>query len=157
MTASSQVAASADTQTLTQAQLRPIVAEAIARWKAAGLDAATIDKLSQVEFVISNLPGSYLGEARANRIFLDANAAGHGWFVDSTPGADEEFAQVGSKAGQAIDARAVDRIDLLTVVEHELGHLAGFDDVDALSNNVMDGVLGTGVRRSAVDAVLAGS
>jgi hypothetical protein len=31
----------------------------------------------------------------------------------------------------AVDARAVDKIDLLTVVEHELGHILGFDDLDA--------------------------
>jgi hypothetical protein len=60
---------------------------------------------------------------------------------------NEEFAPVSSKL-QAIDPRAVDRIDLLSVVEHELGHIAGFDDLDNLSEDVMDGVLGVGIRRS---------
>ena len=49
---------------------------------------------------------------------------------------------------QAVDPRAVDRIDLLTVVEHELGHIAGLDDLDALADDLMSGVLGVGVRRS---------
>jgi uncharacterized delta-60 repeat protein len=49
----------------------------------------------------------------------------------------------------AIDARAVDRIDLLTVVEHELGHIAGLKDLDALTDDLMSGVLGAGARRVA--------
>ena len=48
---------------------------------------------------------------------------------------------------RAVDPRAVDHIDLLTVVEHELGHIAGYGDLDALANNLMSGTLGVGVRR----------
>jgi len=52
-------------------------------------------------------------------------------FVDSTPAVDEEFTGPhGADQLQAIDSRAVDRIDLLTVVEHELGHVVGLDDLD---------------------------
>ena len=56
-----------------------------------------------------------------------------------------------------MDPRALDRIDLLTVVEHELGHIAGLGDMDALADDVMNGVLGAGVRRIAsdTDAALA--
>jgi hypothetical protein len=48
-------------------------------------------------------------------------------------------------------------MELGAVVEHELGNIAGLSDVDALTNDVMGGVPGTGVRRNAVhtDAVLA--
>ena len=48
-------------------------------------------------------------------------------------------------------------MDLSTVMEHELGHLAGSNDLDPLTDNVMSGVLGAGIRRNAVhtDAVLA--
>ena len=140
----------ADAATLSPSDLQPIVAEAIARWAAAGLDAATLAKLSQVHFVISDLPGSDLGQADGTLVYLDSNAAGHGWFVDATPALDEEFTPT-ANAGQlqAIDPRAVDRIDLLTVVEHELGHVAGFIDLDALADNLMSGVLGAGTRRAA--------
>ena len=91
-------------------------------------------------------------------IYIDSNAAGYGWFVDPTPALDEEFTPSPSNQQlRAIDPRAVDRIDLLTVVEHELGHIAGLDDLDASVNDLMSGVLGTGIRRNAshVDAVLA--
>jgi hypothetical protein len=58
---------------------------------------------------------------------------------------------------QAIDARAVDKIDLPTVVEYEWGLVAGVNDADALTDDILGGVLGVGVRRDAsqVDAALA--
>ncbi len=143
---------------LTTAELQPIVNAAIDRWTSAGLDAATAAKLRQVQFAIGDLPGGTLGEEQANLIRLDSDAAGHGWFVDSTPGSDEEFASsAGSPQLQAVDPRAVDHIDLLTVVEHELGHVVGLADLDALADDVMSGVLGVGIRRDAshADAVLA--
>ena len=34
------------------------------------------------------------------------------------------------------------------VVEHELGHVAGLGDLDALANNLMIGTLGIGNRRN---------
>ena len=149
MAAGGPVTAAADTPALNQTNLQPIVNEAIARWTSAGLDAATVAKLTQVQFVISDLPGAYLGEAEANRIQIDTNAAGYGWFVDPTPAADEEFTPTPiANQLQAIDPRAVDHIDLLTVVEHELGHVAGYGDLDALADNLMSGVLGVGIRRN---------
>jgi hypothetical protein len=138
--------------TLTDSQLQPIVKAAIARWTSAGLDAAAIQRLTQVQFVISDLPGSYLGEAEGNRITIDPSAAGNGWFVDTTPTLNEEFASSVGPQHAAVDARAVDRIDLLTVVEHELGHVAGLGDIYASTDDVMNGVLGTGVRRDPAHA-----
>jgi hypothetical protein len=126
---------------LGQAELRPIVAEAIARWSASGLDAAGLAKLGQVQFSIGDLPGGLLGEAEVDRVFIDADAAGYGWFVDATPGRDEEYS-TGS-----VDPRAVDRIDLLTVVEHELGHVLGLGDVERAADELMSGWLRPGMRR----------
>ena len=143
---------------LTFTDLKPVVSEAIARWAGAGLNAATPQKLTQLPFVIGDLPGSSLGEAEGNRISLDTNAAGSGWFVDLTPAWNGEVAP--SQSNQplpAVDPRVVDRMDLLTVVEHELGQGAGLNDLDALTDDVMSGVLGSGVCRnvSHQDAVLA--
>ena len=149
-------AASTIVPALTQSELQAIVQEATSRWTDAGLDAAILNKFTQVQFAISNLPSSYLGEAQGDKITIDSDAAGYGWFVDPTPASDEEFAV--SQSGQlvAVDPQAVDRIDLLTVVEHELGHIAGLRDLDVLTNDIMSGVLGVGVRRNAscTDAVL---
>ena len=79
---------------------------------------------------------------------LDLNAAGHGWFVDQTPALDEEYSVSSDARLKAIDPRAVDRIDLLSVVEHELGHILGLADLDALADNLMNGVLESGVRKT---------
>ena len=138
----------AGTPSLTQGQLQPIVQEAIARWKNAGLDAATLARMGRAQFVIGDLPGAELGEDDANLVVLDGDAAGNGWFVDPTPSSDEEFAvSPGSSQMTAIDPRAVDHIDLLSVVEHELGNVAGLDDLDAAADSVMADVLGVGIRR----------
>jgi hypothetical protein len=141
--------ADSDVPRLSEADLQPIVDAALARWAAAGLDAASVARLQQVDVVIGNLSGSLLGLAEDRRIRLDSDAAGHGWFVDSTPRSDEEFASASSGQMRAIDSRAIDRIDLLSVVEHELGHVVGLNDFDALSDNLMSGELGVGVRRNA--------
>ncbi len=133
---------------LTENDLQAIVAEAITRWADTGLDAPIIAKLAQVEFMIDDLTGSRLGVAAGNRVTLDVNAAGYGWFVDPTPTMDEEFVSSGSHQSlQAVDPRAVDRIDLLSVVEHELGHIIGLENLDDMTNSLMSGVLGTGIRR----------
>jgi hypothetical protein len=152
------VVAAPGTTQLTESALQPLVTEAIARWASAGLNAANLAKLTQVQFAVSDLPGSYLGEAEGNLIHIDSNAAGHGWFVDPTPTLNEEFTPSPSNQQlRAIDPRALDRIDLLTVVEHELGHVLGLEDLGAVSDDLMSGVLGVGIRRKAsvTDAVLA--
>ena len=69
-----------------------------------------------MNITIGDLGGTTLGLASGNTIWLDENAAGWGWFVDSTPWDDAEFTAPGNQGEQ-------NRIDLLTVVMHELGHL----------------------------------
>ena len=147
------VTASANVSALSQADLRPIISEAIARWTSAGLDASAIAKLTQAQFVISDLPGSYLGETEGNQIYIDSNAAGHGWFVDPTPASDAEFtASSSAKQLQAVDPRAINGMDLLTVVEHELGHELGLSDLASSVNDLMSRTLSAGVRRSPTEA-----
>ena len=101
----------------------------------------------QVQSVSGDQPGSYLGATELNRVYFDHDAAGHGRFVDPTPAWNEELTPTPSNHTlRAVDPRVVDRIDLLTVAERELGHVAGFDDLDALGDNLMSGMPGTGVR-----------
>src|SRR5262249_41746688 len=72
-------------------------------------------------------------------IWIDQTAAGYGWFIDPTPAAD-------SASPAVPGSPAYGKIDLLTVVEHELGHELGFDDT--AGDGLMSIFLGTGVRRT---------
>jgi hypothetical protein len=133
---------------VTQSDLESIVPAAIDRWLGSGLDESAAAQLRNVRFVIGNLPGTCLGETDGNVVYIDSDAAGRGWFADLTPAIDEEFIRLGAESGlKAIDPRAVDRIDLLTVLEHELGHVLGLNDLDASLDALMSAKLGTGIRR----------
>jgi hypothetical protein len=113
-----------------------------------------------VEVVVADLPGQYLGMASQDVLYVDDDAAGRGWFVDPTPAVDEEFRSIGSGASlRAVEPLAVDRMDLLTVICHELGHVAGLADIDSPEGSLMSGSLGRGVRRTPsiqeIDALFA--
>ncbi|MCC6417994.1 MAG: hypothetical protein IT429_07055 [Gemmataceae bacterium] len=94
---------------------------------------------------VADLAGDLLALANPaeGRILLDADAAGHGWFVDPTPDASEEFdAALRALAG----GPAVGRIDLRTVLRHEAGHLLGQPDADG-GDTLMTATLPPGTRR----------
>jgi hypothetical protein len=86
----------------------------------------------------SGLGGTTLGLASGHTIWLDDNAAGWGWFVDPTPHDDREFTTPGNQGEQH-------RMDLLTVLEHEVGHLLGRGHE---AEGVMQEALGAGLRRA---------
>ena len=104
-------------ETLTAAQLQPLLAEAIRRWQVTGAD---VSSLSNLNVEIADLSAGMLGMAGGNTIWLDANAAGYGWFVDPTPFDDSEFTLFGDQGEQG-------RMDLLTALTHEIGHILGHD------------------------------
>src|SRR5439155_20262196 len=82
---------------------------------------------------------------------LDATAAGYGWFVGSTLAGDTAFESlVAPRELWAVPGSpAFGRMDLLTVVEHELGHVLGLDDLDpqAVPHDLLTTTLAPGVRR----------
>jgi hypothetical protein len=126
-----------DLRPLRHAAVAPIVDEALARWQAAGVDPSKLSALRAVKIEIANLPGRDLGHAYPDRIVIDRDAAGLGWFVDRTPGDDSEFASIRHTT------RARRRVDLLSVVMHELGHELGYDH---RSTGLMAATLAPGVR-----------
>jgi hypothetical protein len=142
-----------DAPALTDDALAPIVEQARLRLAAANLSAEASQRLASIDVRVSNLAGDYLGLAYSDHIAIDIDAAGYGWFIDATPDADEEF------TGDA-QSPARDRMDLLSVVMHELGHAIGLDDLDPVEfpDEIMSATLETGVRRAsemAVDDIFA--
>ncbi|MBL8829275.1 MAG: phosphoribosylformylglycinamidine synthase subunit PurQ [Planctomycetaceae bacterium] len=148
LVAASPLNSSASNESLTQSQLSPLVHEALARWELAGASAAQLSVLRAATIEIRDLSDSrMLGLAGGNTITLDNNAAGRGWFVDSTPSADEEFIiLLSSSDARASVGPAVDRVDLLTTLMHEFGHLLGLDDHS--NSGLLANTLPTGVRRA---------
>jgi hypothetical protein len=148
------VAATAATTTapadanVTQAQLDPIVAAAVERWSQALGGADIGAALGGVVFVVGDLKGQALAQTVGNVVVIDINAAGHGWFIDPTPDDDAEF--TGQSASGALKAPASSpaygRMDLLSVVMHEIGHLLGFGHDATALGSVTAGSLETGTR-----------
>jgi hypothetical protein len=140
---------------ITQAQLNATVTAALTRLQLDGIDAATRAQLASADYLVGDLPGTTIGFTSGRTVTIDRHAAGRGWFVDPTPLDDEEF----DASGVALPGTAAQgKMDLLTVVLHEMGHLAGRGDQFAGDGDLMDTVLSTGHRRTqALDAVFGGA
>jgi hypothetical protein len=142
---------------LSQPALDGAVQAALTRLHEAGVSDAVLGRLGQARVQVGDLPGAELGLAfpASGTVLIDRTAAGHGWFVDPTPLMNEEF----DASGQALaGGPATGRMDLLTAVLHELGHLAGLPDVSAATDptDLMGEQLADGDRRTAaLDQVFA--
>lgn len=113
-------------QSISTDDLSSFVDSAIARWKLAGISESALDRLADAQIDVVDLPGTLLGLSSGNRIWIDEDAAGHGWSLD---GEDQ------------------DRIDLLTAVAHEMGHLLGLPDLHDAADELMSSTLGPGEVR----------
>jgi hypothetical protein len=110
-------------------ELQSIFDASLAAWSSMlGLDAAVVQELDAMPVEVVDLVDGSLAYTDGTTIFIDADAAGHGWFVDATPLASEEYELVDVGTWQALEfGRADDAVDLFTVVTRQLGHLLGFD------------------------------
>jgi hypothetical protein len=96
-----------------------------------------------IDIQIADLGGATLGLASGHTIWLDDNAAGWGWFLDATPADDSEFLTPGDQGEQ-------DRMDLVTALMHEIGHLLGHEHED---DGVMAPTLASGERQDIDQAI----
>jgi Ca2+-binding RTX toxin-like protein len=135
---------------LTYDQLDDIIEEAKDRWaESLGTNIIGQAALDQVTFQIVNFGDMTLGKAIGAAVLIDLDAAGWGWFVDATPYNDVEFGlSLSDVEKMALETSpAFGRMDLLTVVTHELGHVLGFNDLDPNAGALMSGTLEAGTRR----------
>jgi hypothetical protein len=93
-------------------------------------------------------------QAQHDLIQIDSTATGYGWFVDETPADDLEFTIVAgpNQFGAPSDTAAHGRVDLLTAVMHELGHVLGWGHAE--EDELMGETLSPGVRQT-IDVLLA--
>jgi hypothetical protein len=124
------VGSDSSTPPLTQQQLAPIVQQAIAAWSAAGISAQQVNLLRTVPVYITNLPGAFVGMSSPDGIWIDRDAAGYSWFIDPTPGNNSEFGirLSSSKFVATPGSPAYGKMDLLTIVEHEMGRPLGLQE-----------------------------
>jgi len=151
-TQDSQIGNGADTR-LTAEKLAPIISEAIDRWTATGLSPSQIAAMRMVDFHVVDLSHSReLGNAQPGKIEIDDNAAGYGWFIDLSPDDDNEFSLdvIADERLATSGSPAASRMDLLTVVMHELGHTLGFEDLapEDAASALMTAEISVGIRRT---------
>jgi hypothetical protein len=138
---------------LSQEQLALVVTAARARWIATGLTTQQTAGLNGIQFEIADLQGAYLGEADGNRILIDGDAGGRGWYTGADASSDLLYGRAFSSSRRYTDPLRgpAGRVDLLTAIEHEMGHRLGLEDTYAAKdrNSLMYGYLTVGERRFA--------
>lgn len=140
---------STDAPELSPSDLEAAVAEATSLWQSTGLSANEQARLSNVNVHVADLATNVLGWAKqdGSTVYIDTNAAGYGWEyeVQSATGDPGPFAS----SSQLWTPSSPPRMDLLTVLAHELGHVLGRHDLDpvAHSRDVMAGSLAVGQSR----------
>jgi hypothetical protein len=103
---------------------------AIEFWSTAGLPFEFINRLQAITIQVVAMQGGYLGLGSSETILLDDDGAGIGWDL----GTDDHVWD--------------SRVDLLSVVLHEMGHVLGLDDEEyAERGTLMFDELEIGERR----------
>ena len=115
----------------------------MSRWVESGADRSV---LAGVTFTIADLPDDALAVTSGSVVTLDADAAGFGWYASAS---DAPFRRTGHSTELTArhNTQAEGRMDLLTALLHELGHVLGLGDGASGTGGVMAADLPVGTRR----------
>ena len=129
---------------MNELDIQKIVSTAKLYWYKQGI---SMDKLQNINVIVADLPMNVLGNTNQNTVSISQNAGAYGWFIDNTPDDNEEFIMNAEQSvGYIKNTDNQHKVDLLSVLIHEIGHVIGYDDND-VKDNVMNGHLATGERR----------
>jgi hypothetical protein len=142
---------------VTQAEVQALVPAAIDAWRSAGLDAAGVRTLESAQVQVGNLGPNILGLETADVITINQTAGGFDWYVSAGGASSQAFglARPDGESLAASGSTAANQVDLVTVLEHEVGHVLGLAD-NAETGDLMDVTLGLGERREPTSADVAG-
>ncbi|MEM1340777.1 MAG: hypothetical protein AAGF68_00560, partial [Pseudomonadota bacterium] len=139
-------------ETLAQSEAEIVLDAAKALWIESGhLDGSQIAALNAASVAVTELDGLTLANAGAHMVRVDADAAGHGWFVDVGPADAAGFEPDDAGVLRAVPgSEAEGHMDLLSVLTHELGHVLGYNHIETHDpGHVMNETLETGTRFDA--------
>jgi hypothetical protein len=146
------------TAPLTNQELQTVVQGALTRLRNTGIAPNVLAALTSIQFTVGGLTNHELAMSyvSSNQVIVDAGATGTGWFVDASPLQDQEFSSLNGVLTARAGSAAAGRMDLLTVVLHEMGHFEGWRELDpALHPTALMALsLTAGTRRTQdIDAV----
>ena len=135
---------------LTKDRLDATVAAAVHIWRTSDITTQQSERLGQIRIRMANLPGRQLGFTAGTVVTIDDDAAGRGWYAPPVP-----FDHTTSNTASVFSTNSssfAERVDLLSAVLHELGHVMGLPE-SSLTGDVMLPELPPGTRRLPVSAM----